>query len=104
MRLRTTGASPQCCVRRLVFGAPMFRFPFAGASWVAGFPTFANKNWIAVQVCSKDTFRFVNFIACLSEVNGATPAKLFQISTGRVQGHEASNLVGSWDEPRYSAL
>jgi hypothetical protein len=35
---------------------------------------------------------------------GATPAKLFQISTGRVPGQEATNLVSSWEAPKYSAL
>ena len=90
--------------RRLLFGASFFRLPFAGATWAAGFATFANKTWIAIQIRSTATFRFVNFFTGLRSVNGATPAKLFQISTGRVRGQEATSLANSREDPKYSAL
>ena len=48
--------------------------------------------------------RSANFFTGLNAVNGATPAKLFQISTGRVRGQEATSLASSWGEPKYSAL
>ena len=46
----------------------------------------------------------VNFFTGLSVVNGATPAKLFQISTVRLRGQEATSLTSSWGQPKYSAL
>ena len=90
--------------RRLLFGASLFRLPSAGATWVAGFATFAGRTWTAPQIRATATLRSVNFFTGLSAVNGATPAKLFQISTGRVRGQEATSLASSWEEPKYSAL
>src|ERR1035437_9868068 len=90
--------------RRLLFGASLFRLPFAGARCVAGFATFANKTWIASQIRVTAALRSVNFFTGLRAVKGATPAKLFQISTGRVRGQEPTSLASSWGEPKYSAL
>src|SRR5256885_4498460 len=58
------------------------------------------------DVCSSDlaALRLGNFFTGLSPVNGATPAKLFQISTGRRAGQEAASLASSWAEAKYSAL
>jgi hypothetical protein len=49
--------------RRLPFGAPLFRFPLAGATWAAYFPTFANKAWTAFQMRATATLRLVNRFA-----------------------------------------
>jgi len=53
---------------------------------------------------STATLRFVNLFTGVRSVNGATPAKLFQISTERFAGPEAISLASSWAEPKYSAL
>src|ERR1035437_9996597 len=90
--------------RRLLFCASLFRLPFAGATWVACFATFAGRTWTASQMRATATFRFVNFFTGFRLVNGSTPAKLFQISTGRFRGQEATSLASSWEEPKYSAL
>jgi len=44
--------------------------------------------------------RSVNFFTGLRAVNGATPATLFQISTGRMRGQEPTSLASSWVEPK----
>jgi hypothetical protein len=48
--------------------------------------------------------RFVNRFTGLRLVNGAIPAKLFQISTGRFAGQEVASLASSWAEPKDSVL
>ena len=74
------------------------------AAWAARFPTFASRAWTASQIRPTATLRLVNFFTGLSSVNGATPAKLFQISTGRLAGQEAASLASSWEEPKVSVL
>src|ERR1035437_1539843 len=90
--------------RRLLFAASLFRLPSAGATWAAGFATFAGRTWTASQMRATAVLRSVNFFTGLSAVNGATPAKLFQISTVRLRGQDATSLASSWGEPKYSAL
>src|ERR1035437_2072987 len=90
--------------RRLLFGAPLFRLPSAGATWVAGFATFAGRTWTGSQIRATSDLRSVNLFTGLSVVNGATPAKLFQISTVWLRGQDATSLASSWEEPKYSAL
>jgi hypothetical protein len=60
--------------------------------WAAGFATFANKTWTASQMRATATLRSVNFFNGLSVLSGATPAKLFQISTGRLGGPGGDQL------------
>ena len=90
--------------RRLLFAASLFRFLFSGATSGAGCATFAGRTCTASQIRVTADLRSVNFFTGLSEVKGATPAKLFQISTGRLRGQEPTSLASSWGEPKYSAL
>lgn len=46
----------------------------------------ADKAWSAFQISSTAALRLGNFFTGLRLVNGVTPAKLFQISTGRRGG------------------
>src|SRR5579862_2998849 len=97
-------AAARAVWRRLPFCASLVRFPLAGATWAAGFPTFANKAWTAFQMRVAAVLRLVNFFTGLRLVKGATPAKLFQTSTGRLAGQEATSLASSCAEPKVSAL
>ena len=80
------------CVASLALRCVLLPLPLRGRDVGRRFRDVRHKAWIAVQIRSTATFRFVNFFTGLSSVNGATPAKLFQISTGRFAGQDADQL------------
>jgi len=55
----------------------------------------ANRVCTAFQIRATATLRLVNFLTGFSALNGATPAKLFQTSTGRLAGQEAISFASS---------
>src|ERR1700679_391069 len=89
-------ATGRAVVVRLAFGGDFFAFPFAGATGFAGCATSANRRSTAFQIRATAAFLFVNFLTGFKSVKGATPAKLFQVSTKREIGQSAVSFARSF--------
>jgi hypothetical protein len=57
--------------------------------------TSADRRSTAFQILATAAFRLVNFFTGFRSSKGATPAKLFQVSTSRDSGHFAVSFASS---------
>jgi hypothetical protein len=61
-----------------------------------GVPFWVDKRATACQIRAMAALRLVNFFTDFSSSKGATPAKLFQVSTKRDAGHSEVSLASSF--------
>src|ERR1035437_5667366 len=73
-----------------------FAFPLVGATSRAGCAASRDRRATACQIRATASFRLVNFFTDFRSSKGATPAKLFQVSTRRDAGHSALSLASSF--------
>src|ERR1019366_4912435 len=99
------------CARagRGAFVGDFFALALAGATGSAGCAASGDRRATAAQIRATAAFRSVNFFTGFRSSKGATPAKLFQVSTRRDAGHSAVSLASSfalendWVSPAGSA-
>ena len=73
-------------------GRDFFAFTLAGVTSAASW----ERRATACQIRATAALRLVNFLTAFKSSNGATPAKLFQVSTRRDAGHSALSLASSF--------
>jgi hypothetical protein len=78
-------------LRRGVLAGDFFVFPVAGAAGAACGATSADRRCTTAQIRTTANFRLVNFFTGFRSSNGATPAKLFQVSTRREAGQSGDH-------------
>src|SRR3984957_18543526 len=89
--------APFCArVRPAALVGDFFAFPLAGATDSAVCAASGDRRETACQIRATAALRLVNFFTGFSSSNGATPAKLFQVSTRRDAGHSAVSLASSF--------
>src|SRR5712691_689944 len=94
--VRDSVAPLRAVSRRLSLAGAFFAFPLAGATGAACGAGSGNRRATACQIRATAALRLVNFFTGFKSSNGATPAKLFQVSTSREAGHSAVSLASSF--------
>jgi hypothetical protein len=85
----------------------LLRLPLGRRGGPACGATSGDRRWIAPQIRVTADFLLVNFFTGFRSSNGATPAKLFQVSIRREASHSAASFARSFsvaNVSRFSVL
>jgi hypothetical protein len=89
--------APFCArARREVLAGDFFDWVLSAPTGVADGASSGDRRWMASHIRVIPIWRLVNFLTGFRLSKGATPAKLFQMSTRRDVGHYAVSLASSF--------